>query len=64
MTVPDADGETYVVISMQPLSDMKNRSAATHRQLLMCSSRCRRRASWEFGSTIGSWCVDDRTAAC
>jgi len=38
MTVPDADGETYVVISMQPLSDMTNESAATHRQLLMCSS--------------------------
>ncbi len=38
MTVPDADGETYVVISMQPLSDMTNGSAATHRQLLMCTS--------------------------
>jgi hypothetical protein len=23
-TVPDAEGETYVVISMQPLSDIRN----------------------------------------
>ena len=41
MTVPDAEGETYVVISMQPLSDMTNGSTATHRQLFMCGS-----ASW------------------
>jgi hypothetical protein len=24
ITVPDAAGETYVVVSMQPLSDMRN----------------------------------------
>ena len=35
-TVPDAEGETYVVISMQPLSDIRNERATAYRHLLMC----------------------------
>ena len=36
ITVPDAAGETYVVISMQPLSEIRNARATTCRHLLMC----------------------------
>jgi hypothetical protein len=36
ITVPDADGETYVVISMQPLSDIRSGKATAYRHLLMC----------------------------
>ena len=36
ITVPDAEGETYVVISMQPLSDVRNGRATAYRQCLMC----------------------------
>ncbi len=36
MTVPDAEGETYVVISMQPLSDIRNGRPTAYRHLLMC----------------------------
>ena len=34
-TVPDAAGETYVVISMQPLSDIRSGRAALYRHFLM-----------------------------
>jgi len=36
ITVPDAEGETYVVISMQPLSDIRNGRATAYRHCLMC----------------------------
>src|SRR5215472_10348940 len=36
ITVPDAAGEIYVVISMQPLSEMRNGRATMCRQLPMC----------------------------
>jgi hypothetical protein len=35
-TVPDAEGETYVVISMQPLSDIRNERDSVERHLVMC----------------------------
>jgi hypothetical protein len=35
-TVPDAEGETYVVISMQPLSDIRNERDSVWRHLVMC----------------------------
>src|SRR5215472_16529397 len=34
-TVPDAAGETYVVISMQPLSEIRNGRATMYRHLPM-----------------------------
>jgi hypothetical protein len=37
ITFPDAEGETYVVISMQPLNGMRNGRATVYRQFLMCS---------------------------
>ena len=36
ITVPDAAGETYVVVSMQPLSEMSSARPTTCRLLLMC----------------------------
>src|SRR4029077_16505167 len=36
ITVPDAEGERYVVISMQPLSDIRNGRATVYRHFLMC----------------------------
>ena len=36
ITVPDAEGETYVVISIQPLSDIRNGRATVYRHFLMC----------------------------
>ena len=36
ITVPDAAGETYVVISMQPLSDISNRRATVRCHFPMC----------------------------
>ena len=36
ITVPDAAGETYVVISIQPLSDIRNGRATMYRHFLMC----------------------------
>ena len=36
ITVPDAAGETYVVISMQPLSDIRNGRATVWRHFPMC----------------------------
>ena len=36
ITVPDAAGETYVVISIQPLSDIRNGRATVYRHFLMC----------------------------
>src|SRR5215472_7668052 len=36
ITVPDAAGETYVVISMQPLSKIRNGRATECRHLPMC----------------------------
>src|SRR4029077_9056502 len=36
ITLPDAEGETYVVISMQPLSDIRNGRATVYRHFLMC----------------------------
>jgi len=36
ITVPDAAGETYVVISMQPLSEIRNGRATMCRHLPMC----------------------------
>jgi hypothetical protein len=35
-TVPDAEGATYVVISMQPLSDIRSERDSMWRNLLMC----------------------------
>src|SRR5215472_7759886 len=36
ITVPDAAGETYVVISMQPLNEIRNGRATVCRHLPMC----------------------------
>lgn len=35
VTVPDADGETYVVISMQPLTAMRNGRITRYRHVLI-----------------------------
>jgi hypothetical protein len=35
ITVPDAAGETYVVISIQPLSDIRNGRATVYCHFLM-----------------------------
>jgi hypothetical protein len=35
-TIPDAEGETYVVISMQALSDIRKGSDTVYRHLFMC----------------------------
>jgi hypothetical protein len=57
ITVPDAEGETYVVISMQPLSDIRNGRATAYRHCLMCglTVKLRGRAQapdWSRGRTL------------
>src|SRR4029077_20426033 len=47
ITVPDAEGETYMVISMQPLSDMRNGRATAYRHCLMCGLTVKLRARAE-----------------
>ena len=34
--VPEAEGDTYVVISMQPLSVIRNGTATAYHRLIMC----------------------------
>src|SRR3984885_1283261 len=37
ITVPDTEGETYVVVSMQPLSEIRNGRATAYRHVLICA---------------------------
>jgi hypothetical protein len=57
ITVPDAEGETYVVISMQPLSDIRNGRATAYRHCLMCGLTVKLRGrtitpDWRRGPTV------------
>ena len=59
ITVPDAEGDTYVVISMQPLSDIRNGRATVYRHLLMCGLTVKLRGrvttlDWSRGRTLSS----------
>src|SRR5580658_1943423 len=56
-TVPDAEGETYVVISMQPLSDIRNERDSVWRHLVMCGLTVKLRGrpealDWSRGRTL------------
>ena len=44
ITVPDTESETYVVISMQPLSEIRNGRATAYRHLLICDLTVKRSA--------------------
>ena len=67
ITVPDAAGETYVVISMQPLSDIRNGRATVYRHFLMCGLTVKLRdrpeaPGWSRGFTLSSRTRGDTTA--
>jgi len=66
ITVPDAAGETYVVISMQPLSEIRNGRATMWRHLPMCGLRVKLRGrpeapDWSRGCTLSSRTRGDTT---
>src|SRR5580658_1561195 len=45
ITVPDTEGETYVVVSMQPLSEIRNGRATAYRHVLICDLTVKRSAA-------------------